>query len=89
DAPVDASGNTPLNAPGDAPPASSLTIDDPGDTPVDASGNMPVNAPSDVPIPPTPAAFAPSSFSPSVGFPSFLPVLCQVRLSSFTLPLAL
>ncbi|KAI0282949.1 hypothetical protein BC826DRAFT_1062170, partial [Russula brevipes] len=87
--PVDASGNTPLNAPGDAPPASSLTIDNPGDTPVDASGNMPVNTPSDVPIPPTLAAFAPSPFLPSVGFPSFLPVLCQVRSSSFTLPLAL
>ncbi|KAI0278812.1 hypothetical protein BC826DRAFT_632360, partial [Russula brevipes] len=37
-APVDASGNTPFHTPGDAPPASSLTIDDTGDTPVAAFG---------------------------------------------------
>ncbi|KAI0278671.1 hypothetical protein BC826DRAFT_1113269 [Russula brevipes] len=46
--------------PSDAPPVSSLTVD--------ASGN--------VPVPPTPAAFAPTPFLPSVGFSSPLPVLC-------------
>ncbi|KAI0286228.1 hypothetical protein BC826DRAFT_1109068 [Russula brevipes] len=58
-APVDASGNMPLNAPGDTPPASSLTIDDPGDTPVKDVSNMPANAHGDAPVPPTLAAFAP------------------------------
>ncbi|KAI0290959.1 hypothetical protein BC826DRAFT_512344 [Russula brevipes] len=76
-APVDASGNTPFHTPGDAPPASSLTIDDTGDTPVAAFGNTPVKAHGDAPVPPTPAAFAPSPFAPFGGFPSVLPVLCQ------------
>ncbi|KAI0286138.1 hypothetical protein BC826DRAFT_1109135 [Russula brevipes] len=76
-APVDASGNTPLHSPGDVPPAPSLTIDDPGDTPVETVGYKSANAHGDAPVPPTPAAFAPSPFAPSVGFPSFLLVLCQ------------
>ncbi|KAI0284881.1 hypothetical protein BC826DRAFT_1109463 [Russula brevipes] len=57
--PVDASGNMPLNTPGDAPPTSSLTIDDPGDTPVEDVDNMPANAHGNAPVPPTPAVFAP------------------------------
>jgi hypothetical protein len=64
-----------VNAPGDAPaPPTPAAL---AQTPVDSSGNTPVDTPGGEPVPSTLAVYVPTPFLPSVGFPSFLPVLCQ------------